>query len=795
MKVDILKSSYRILLLSGSMVCCISGISADDASGISCWISPVPGSPVAYVDPFIGASTNMDRAGTYHGLGKTFPGATTPFGMVQVSPNTVTGGDNGSGYSHEHTTIEGFALTQMSGVGWYGDMGNFLMMPTVGKFCPVAGREDGRIAGYRSHYDKGSETAHPGYYSVHLTDYDIKVETSATPRCGIARFTFPESDTSRIQVDLARRVGGASTHQYVKVVNDSTLAGWMHCTPEGGGWGDGAGKVEYRLHFYARLSRPMEKVCLWRATIPEGTSRHLADIGSDAYMIAIRDSAEIIHGAYELEGDHIGFFAEYATSGHEAIEMKVGVSFVDMEGAKRNFMAEVDGRSFDDVHLDAVGMWEKALDKVRVKGGSDNERTAFYTALYHTMIDPRIVSDVDGRYVGADNAVHKSADGYVRRTVFSGWDVFRSQFPLQNIINPAVVSDEINSLIAIAEESGKGYFPRWELLNAYSGCMIGNPAIPVIADAYVKGIRTFDVEKALRYAVNSSDMFGTKALGYAPEPLSVSCTLEYAYADWCLSRLARACGDDSVASEFERRAQAYRNVFDESVGWFRPRKADGTWMPWNPDDSPLTREGYGCIESNLYQQGWFVPHDPEGMARLMGGKPAAISALDTLFSKTPGDMKWNAYYNHANEPVHFVPYIYNRLGAPWLTQLHTRDICRSAYGVGVEGLVGNEDVGQMSAWYVLSASGIHPSCPGESSLEITSPVFDEVEYCLDDRYHKGGKFRIIAHGNSHGNIYIDHALLNGRPYDKCRIDFDEISAGGVLELFMSPIPGLHWGTD
>lgn len=747
--------------------------------------------PADYVNPFIGASTNIDDAGAYHGLGKTFPGATTPYGMVQVSPNTITGGDNGSGYSYEHQTIEGFALTQMSGIGWFGEMGNFLVMPTTGELKTIAGKEDGRIGGYRSAYDKKSETARAGYYSVDLTDYGIRAETSATPRCGIMRFTFPRNEKSRIQVDLARRVGGTATEEYIKVLDDSTFTGWMHCTPDGGGWGDGEGNVEYTLYFFGRLSRPMKDYGFWSADIADGVSRHKNDVDTVPYLQNIA-KAPIIRGVSELQGKHLGFFTEFPTTEGEQVELKVGISYVDADGARNNYMTEIDGKNFDTVREEAFNLWNDALAKVKVDGGSDEEKTVFYTALYHTMIDPRVCTDADGRYVAADKSIRKSDGRYARRTVFSGWDVYRSQFPLQIIINPRMVSDEINSLIDMADESGREYFERWELLNAYSGCMIGNPALPVIADAYVKGVRTFDAEKALKYALNSSDRFGTTALGYAPEPLSVSVTLEYAYADWCAGQLARALGNEDLAKEFERRGQAYRNVFNPEVGWFCPRKADGSWRPWNPATS-MTEEWFGCIESNLYQQGWFVPHDVKGMTELMGGREKVIANLDSMFAKTPADMKWNAYYNHANEPVHFVPFLYNRLGAPWLTQERTRYICRNAYSNRVEGLVGNEDVGQMSAWYVLTASGIHPSCPGEKRMEITSPVFDRVEYNLDPTYHKGKKFTVIAHDNSEENVYIDHALLNGKQYDKCYLDFDEISNGGTLELFMSKEPNKAWG--
>ncbi len=772
------------LLVAGAAMSAISCRSGAESEALTY-------APADFVNPFIGASTNIEDAGAYHGLGKTFPGATTPYGMVQVSPQTITGGDNGSGYSYEHTTIEGFSLTQMSGVGWFGELGNFLVMPTTGEFKAIAGKEDGRIAGYRSAYDKESETARAGYYGVKLTDYDIKAETSATPRCGIMHFTFPENDCSRIQIDLARRVGGTASMQHIKVLDDTTFTGWMHCTPDGGGWGDGDGKVEYTIHFYGRLSLPMTDYAFYSADIADGISRHRDDVDSVPYLENI-SRAKIIRGEKELTGRHIGFLTEFPTAKGDEVDLKVGISFVDADGARNNFLTEIDGKDFAQVTEEAFKLWNDALSGVKVSGGTPDEKTVFYTSLYHTMIDPRVCSDADGRYVAGDRSIRQSDGKYNRRTIFSGWDVYRSQFPLQTIINPSMVSDVVNSLVDLADETGNEYFERWELLNSYSGCMIGNPALPVIADAYVKGIRTFDADRALRYALNSSDRFGTTGLGYAPEPLSVSVTLEYAYADWCAGQLARAMGDEKLAAEFEKRGQAYRNVFNPEVGWFCPRNADGTWREWNPETS-LTEEWFGCIESNLLQQGWFVPHDIAGMTELMGGRDKVIANLDSMFASTPDDMKWNAYYNHANEPVHFVPFIYNRLGAPWLTQERSRHICSHAYSNRVEGLVGNEDVGQMSAWYVLASSGIHPACPGETRMEITSPVFDRVEYTLDPNYHKGKSFTIVAHDNNPENVYIDHALLNGKPYNKCYIDFADIAAGSTLELFMSSTPNKAWG--
>jgi len=728
-----------------------------------------------YVNPFIGASTNT--ASSYHGLGKTFPGAATPFGMTQVSPNTITGGDNGSGYSYEHTSIEGFAFTQMSGVGWYGDLGNFLVMPTTGALKIIAGKPEDTKSGYRSGYSKESETAKAGYYGVLLTDYNIKAEASATPRGGILKFTFPENKQSRIQIDLARRVGGTSVYQYIKIEDKYTIRGWMKCTPDGGGWGNGAGKADYVVYFYARFNKPLENTGFWKANIPENQRRKLQDVPSESYQKIISE-AEIIRNTNEMEGEHIGFFTEFETKTGEEVILSAGISFVDMEGAEKNFKAELAGRSFNDIYSAAQDAWEKALSKISVSGGTEDEQTIFYTALYHTMIDPRLVSDIDGRYTGGDKKVHTS-DKFNRRTIFSGWDVFRSQFPLQTIINPELVNDEINSFIKLAEENETFYYDRWEFMNAYSGCMIGNPAISVIADAYVKGIRNYDVEKAYKYAFNTSQKFGNGPAGYTAVSNSISNTLEYAYTDWCMSVLAKALDKHADIGTFEKKAQAYKNVFDsEDKMWFRPRTENGEWAPW-PEKGRLT-EGYGCTESNPYQQGWFVPHDIEGMTALMGGKEKTVADLEDFFEKAPSDLLWNVYYNHANEPVHHVPFIFNRLDIPWLTQKWTRHICSNAYKNGVEGLVGNEDVGQMSAWYILASSGFHPICPGNVRYEITSPVFSEIIFNLAS----GKKFTITAKNNTPENIYIQNISLNGKPYPHRHILHNDIINGGELILDM-----------
>lgn len=746
---------------------------------------------VSYINPFVGASTSAGKAGIYHGLGKTFPGATTPYGSVQVSPNTITGGDNGSGYSYEHNSIEGFAFTQMSGIGWYGDLGNFLVMPTTGILKTSSGKlEDAPGTGYRSRYDKKSEEASAGYYAVQLTDYNIKAEMTATPHSGMLRFTFPQNKQSRIQIDLARRVGGTSTLQYIKKIDQNTIEGWMKCTPDGGGWGDGEGHADYTVYFYAQFSKPFTNTGVWSADIPDTASRKRKAIESAYYQKWIK-GATVVKNVKEKEGKHLGWYTEFATKAKEQVLMKAGISFVSIEGARKNVEAEMKDWSFTNAHNKAVALWDDALQKIKIEGATPQQDTVFYTALYHTMIDPRIVTDVDGSYTGGDQKIHKAAN-FQKRTIFSGWDVFRSQFPLQTIINPSLVNDMINSLVTLADESGNHYLERWELLNAYSGCMLGNPAVVVLADAYQKGIRNYDVNKAYQYAVNTNEKFSNGTLGYTADNTSIAKTLEYSFADWCLSQLASSLGKKEDADKYAARSLNYKNIWDSLHHWFRPRAKDGGWEPW-PKEGRLA-DGYGTFETNPYQQGWFVPHDVDGMVSLMGGKEKVIADLQNFFDKTPKSFSWNAYYNHANEPVHHVPFLFNRLQVPWLTQKWTRIICDSAYHNSVEGLVGNEDVGQMSAWYVLASVGLHPVCPGSTRYEIGSPLFSKTILKVE-KDKQQITFTVRAKNNSPENIYIQSATLNGKPYTHCYIDYADIVAGGTLELVMGREPNKNWGID
>jgi predicted alpha-1,2-mannosidase len=746
--------------------------------------------PVDYINPFIGVSTNKGDAGAAHGLGKTFPGAATPFGLVQVSPNTITGGDNGPGYSYEHTTIEGFAFTQMSGIGWYGDLGNFLVMPTTGELKTSSGRIEFPDEGYRSRYSKEDEVAKAGYYAATLSDYNIRAEATAAPHSGMLRFTFPESNQSRIQIDLARRVGGTSTEQYIKVVDEHTIRGWMKCPPEGGGWGNGGGNPDYTVFFYAQFSKPLKNFGVWSADIPDDWSRKRQTIESDKFRELVA-KATVENGCTEKQGEHLGFFTEFETKADEQVTVKTGISFVSMGGAKKNLVAEIIDYDFDGVKENAFQLWNNTISKMSVEGGTEEEKTVFYTALYHTMIDPRCFTDVDGSYPGGDGLIHQT-DKFIKRTIFSGWDVFRSQFPLQTIINPEIVNDMINSLIELADETDRGYFERWEFLNAYSGCMLGNPAISVMVDAYNKGIRNFNVEKGYNIAKATSEMFGNEQLGFNTFKGAISSTLELSYTEWCMSVFADSLGKSEDAEKYRTLSKSYQNIFDHEKDWFRPKNEDGTWVePW-PEKGRL-KQNYGSRESNPYQQGWFVPHDMEGLTELLGGREAALADLTDFFENVPEDMMWNDYYNHANEPVHNVPFLFNRLGAPWQTQYWTRQICKRAYHNSVNGLVGNEDVGQMSAWYVLAASGLHPVCPGDNRYEITSPVFNRVEIKLDAKYAKGETFTIVAKNNSDENIYIQSAKLNGQDWNKCWIFHGQLAEGGILELEMGKRPNESWG--
>lgn len=609
---------------------------------------------VPYVDPLIGASTYPEwKINNGHGFGKTFPGAAVPFGMVQLSPDTVTGGDNGPGYSYSHKTIEGFSFLHLSGIGWYGEFGNLQVM--------VGGRGPSR-------FSHSNEVAKAGYYRVRLDDVKTTVEATVSPETGALRFTFEEGGDQTLTFDLARRIGEltrAKPHgrQEFETVGNDAFRGRIVCDHRDGGWGRGAGLVDYTVHFHGVLSKPFAAV-----------ERSGGDTNLTVRM-------------------------KLPAAAGERVTMTVAISFEAVP-------ARPETEDFDVVRTKAERLWADAFDAIRVEGGTEKERTVFATALYHALLDPR--------------AIGRKGD-YVRRTVFSGWDVFRSEIPLLCLVRPDVVRDTILSMMDVVQRGDRDTLPVWDIFGCKSGCMIGNPAIPMMATAVEMGITNFDVKAAYEIARRTSGKRGNAACGYTPGSLSM--TLEYCYDDWCMYRLARRYGTPEEARRYRDRSMWYTNCWDASVGWFRSRAQGGGWLePWKGRKC----HGQGCVESNPYQQGWFVPHDPDGLAALMGGRARCIAELEAFFGETPKDFTWNDCYNHANEPVHHVPALFAALGRPDLTEKWVARICANAYGTGPYGLCGNDDVGQMSAWYVLAAIGRIPLDPAAGKWYRIKPIFDKV---------------------------------------------------------------------
>ncbi len=512
-------------------------------------------------------------------------------------------------------------------------------------------------------------------------------------------------------------------------------------------------------------------------------------------------------GSQEESGKHIVAFVDYTTAKNETILMKVGISFVNIEGARKNLESEISDWDFDKVKSEAKKSWNKRLNKIKVEGGTDKQKVIFYTALYHTLIHPNIFIDVDGKYYGMDHKIHTTADTHY--AIFSGWDIFRAEMPLLTLIEPVVDNEIIRSLIAKYKQGG--WLPIWEFANSYSNCMIGDPAVPVIVDAYMKGLGDFDIEEtykamrksAMKLPLTSHLFKGRRGLeeykkfGYIPADTpgiddTVSLTLEYAYPDWCLAQMARDLGKEEDYELFVKRAGNYANVFDHSAGFMRPRNKDGSWV--TPFD-PIVWE-HGFCESNSWQQTWFVLHDVQGLLDLMG-RENFIKKLDTLFKEglshnLGGRYGENLYYYHGNEPDQHVAYLYNYAGVPWKTQKWVREIMEKAYKLGPDGICGNDDCGQTSAWYIFSAMGFYPVCPAQNIYVIGSPIFDKVTIELGPPYKKG-TFVIDAINVSRENKYIQSVTLNNRVLDKSWITHSDIVSGGVLTFVMGPEPNKQWG--
>ena len=733
----------------------------------------------ALVNPIIGTN----------GMGHTFPGACVPFGLVQLSPDTDTIPHNVdgkyqprayeycAGYQHKDSSIVGFSHTHFSGTG-HSDLGDILIMPATGELKLNPGTATDPDGGYRSRFSHDTEVSRPGYYEVMLADYGVKAQLTATKRVGVHKYTFPkEAKNQRIILDMIHGIynyDGKVLWTNIRVENDTLVTGYRITN----GWA----RTNY-TYFAMSFSKPVVHYgCEEKAKV-----NYRGGYGKFNMKENFPD----------IGGRKIVAYFDFDPAVSEELEVKVALSGVSTDGALKNLRAEASGYSFDRLAARAGETWNKELSVIEANG-TDDQLAMLYTSLYHTMINPCVYTDVDGQYRGLDHNIHK-ADDFTNYTVFSVWDTYRALHPLFNIINRRVNTDIARSMLKHCEQSVHKALPIWSHMANENWCMIGYHSVSVLADAVAKGL-PLDKEEVLKAMVSSSTIPYLDGTGEYMEKgyvaldhngSAASLTLEYAYDDWTIYHTALLAGNRSVADTYKKRAANYTNVFDTNMGYARPRYADGRWKE---NFNLLNTHGEGFIEGNALNYSFYVPQDVDNMIRLMGGREKVLADLTDMFEKTPGDYLWNDYYNHANEPVHHVPFLFNRLGMPSLTQKWTRDICRNAYHDKVTGLVGNEDVGQMSAWYVLAAAGIHPICPGDGRYEITSPVFDRVEFRLDPAYAAGGSFVIEARDNSPENIYIQSATLNGKKYDKCYLTHDDLAAGGTLVLQMGVKPS-DWGKD
>ena len=725
-----------------------------------------------YVNPFIGTG----------GHGHTFPGAVVPHGMIQPSPDTrIDGWDACSGYYYADTTINGFSHTHLSGTGC-ADFGDVLLMPTVGeqKYQPL-GSKIQKMA-YASAFSHENETAEPGYYSVFLDTYGIKAELTATKRAALHRYTFPESKDAGFILDLDYSIQGQRNKDMeIEVISDTEIRGHKMTTY----WA-----FDQYINFYAKFSKPFK-------------------------YTMVTDSVSLDEGGKLMPRCKI--LLHFNTEKDEQILVKVGVSAVDMEGAQKNVEAELPEWNFDKIRKEARQAWNNYLSKIDVTTSNTEDKVIFYTSLYHTAISPNLFTDVDGRYLGMDLKIHQGDTLKPIYTVFSLWDTFRALHPLMTIIDPDLNNDFINSLIKKHQEGG--IFPMWDLASNYTGTMIGYHAASIIADAYVKGYRDFDLQEAYKACVRAAeyDTTGIKCpplvlphlmpmakyykntLGYIPcdrENESVAKALEYAYDDWCISVLAEAVGDYENKSKYARFSEAYEFYFDPSTRFMRGLDSKGEWRtPFSPRSSNHRNDDY--CEGTAWQWTWFVPHDIEGLVKLMGGEDAFVDKLDSLFtaeSQLEGEIVSAdisgliGQYAHGNEPSHHIIHMYNYVNRPWKTQELVDSVFHSQYANSIDGLSGNEDCGQMSAWYILNSMGFYQVCPGKPIYSIGRPLFDKASINLPD----GKQFTIITKNNSRTNKYIASVTLNGQPLNTPFFTHDDIITGGIMEITMTD-KQTQWG--
>jgi predicted alpha-1,2-mannosidase len=752
--------------------------------------------PADYVNPFIGT----------HGSGHTFPGAALPFGMVQLSPDNGEIGDKH--YYYGHNTIIGFSHTHLSGTGTMtlAKYANILLMPTVGTRQLDPGTEREPDSGYRSRFSHDRESAAPGYYRVFLDDYGIDAELTAATRAGMHRYTFPETEQGHILIDVTRSpLHGHRGPAHIEVIGDNAIAGSTTVIEK-------EGDIPFTWYFYAEFSRPFDAFGTFLEGVPaEGRRTAVGRAGVGAYL-------------------------DYNTRAGEQVIVRVGISHTGVKGALNNLRSEMHDWDFDGVKILARDTWNVALSRIEVVGSTRINREKLYTALYHSLLFPRTFSDVDGNWYSHFTGRVHADPGFTYYVDFSLWDTYRAVHPLFTILEPERQNHMIRSMLTMYRQGGR--LPlQTTYRNFYSSAMIGDHGSTVIIDSYLKGIRDYDVETAYEAMLRNAFEPGKEdkssregledyvQMGYVPCDRvreSVSVTLENAFVDWGLGQVAKDLAHGGDHQLLLQRSQGYRNLYDGVTGFFRPRMADGSWLPecMEGQQPQIVTDGYNhyydCwdrwwigvspnrhyTESNAWQYLWYVQHDVPGLIGLMGGKEAFVDRLDELFtvSSSHSGPFYEAVrgsigqYVHGNQPSHHVAYLYNYGGAPWKTQERVRQIMDVYYGNGPRGLIGPDDMGQMSAWYVFSAIGFYPVAPGTSEYQIGSPVFEQAVIDLGD-YYENRTFTVTAKNNSGDNRYIQSAALNGVVLTRPWITHEEITGGGELVFEMGPGPNKNWGVS
>ena len=737
---------------------------------------------IQYVNPLIGTQR----------MGHTYPGATVPFGSVQLSPDTdeqpqnINGKYNPNtykycaGYQFDDKTLLGFSHTHFSGTG-HSDLGDFLIMPTVGDLQLVPGEANDPKSGFRSAFSHANETAEADYYKVLLEDDNIWAEMTATTRVGFHQYTFPESDNAHIIIDLMHGIydyADKNVWTYVRVENDHTVVGYRQTN----GWAR-----TRTVYFAMEFSKPF-------------VSYGYKNFGKEDYKGFWRKFDQTKNFP-EMAGKQLRAYFDFKTADKEKIKVKFALSPVSTEGAKANMMNEIPHWDFERTKREGQAAWNRELAKIAVTTPNKGEMINFYTAMYHAFISPTVYMDANGEYKGIDLNVHQAAR-FTNYTTFSLWDTFRALHPLFNIIQPSRNRDMIRSMMAHYDQSAEHMLPVWSHYANENWCMIGYHSVAVIADAVVTGNLTgAEANKALDDAVQTARTKYYDGLeyyikmGYVPEDKnssSVSKTLEYSYDDWAIAQMAKKLNRNDIYKEFIKRSESWKNVFDPSTGFTRPKMSDGRW---GTDFDPLKTEGQGFIEGNSWNYSLYVPHDPDAMIAMMGGKRKFAAHLDDLFTMSLPDSFFAETeditregiiggYVHGNEPSHHVAYLYNWTDEPWKTQERVRMILKNQYHPTPDGLGGNDDCGQMSAWYLFTALGFYPVAPGSDHYEIGSPTIKTAVLKLEN----GRTLTIEAKDQSDKNVYVKKVVVNGRTLDRHYITHAELMTGGKIVFQMSDKP-------